>query len=32
LVNLLHGERADLAAAILGGAEETTTGVTRLRA
>jgi len=32
LVNLLHGERADLAAAILGGAEETTTGVARLRA
>ncbi len=32
LVSLLHGERADLAANILGGSEETTTGVHRLRA
>lgn len=32
LVSLLHGERADLAANILGGSEETTTGVLRLRA
>ncbi|WP_018703193.1 adenosylhomocysteinase [Anaeromusa acidaminophila] len=32
LVSLLHGERSDLAANILGGAEETTTGVHRLRA
>jgi adenosylhomocysteinase len=32
LVSLLHGERADLAAGILGGSEETTTGVHRLRA
>lgn len=32
LVNLLHGERADLAAQVIGGCEETTTGVLRLRA
>lgn len=32
LVSLLHGERSDLAARILGGCEETTTGVHRLRA
>ncbi len=32
LVSLLHGERADLAANILGGSEETTTGVHRLKA
>ncbi|MCX7779709.1 MAG: adenosylhomocysteinase [Negativicutes bacterium] len=32
LVALLHGERSDLAANILGGSEETTTGVIRLRA
>ncbi len=32
LVSLLHGERSDLAANILGGSEETTTGVHRLRA
>lgn len=32
LVSLLHGERSDLAAKILGGSEETTTGVIRLRA
>lgn len=32
LVGMLHGSRADLAANILGGAEETTTGVMRLRA
>ena len=31
LVALLHGERSDLAANILGGSEETTTGVLRLR-
>lgn len=31
LVALLHGERSDLAANILGGSEETTTGVIRLR-
>lgn len=31
LVALLHGERSDLAANILGGSEETTTGVMRLR-
>lgn len=31
-VHLLHGERADLARNILGGCEETTTGVLRLRA
>lgn len=30
LVSLLHGERSDLAANILGGSEETTTGVLRL--
>jgi len=29
---LLHGERADLAANVMGGSEETTTGVLRLRA
>jgi len=32
LVHLLHNERADLAANIIGGCEETTTGVLRLRA
>ncbi len=32
LVALLHGERSEQAGEILGGAEETTTGVTRLRA
>ena len=32
LVSLLHGERSDLAGSILGGSEETTTGVLRLRA
>jgi adenosylhomocysteinase len=32
LVYLLHGERMDLVAEVLGGAEETTTGVIRLRA
>ena len=32
LVALLHGERKNLAAKILGGSEETTTGVHRLRA
>ncbi len=32
LVALLHGERSDLAAGVLGGSEETTTGVHRLRA
>lgn len=32
LVSLLHGERSDLADNILGGSEETTTGVIRLRA
>lgn len=32
LVSLLHGSRQDLAANILGGSEETTTGVIRLRA
>ncbi len=32
LVSLLHGERADLAGNILGGSEETTTGVHRLKA
>lgn len=32
LVSLLHGERSELAANILGGSEETTTGVLRLRA
>lgn len=31
LVALLHGERSELAANILGGSEETTTGVIRLR-
>lgn len=32
LVNLLHEERPDLAECVLGGCEETTTGVHRLRA
>ena len=32
LVSLLHGERSELAGNILGGSEETTTGVHRLRA
>lgn len=32
LVNLLHSERVDLAARVLGGCEETTTGVRRLEA
>ena len=32
LVSLLHGERSDLAANVMGGSEETTTGVLRLRA
>lgn len=32
LVSMLHGERADLAANIIGGSEETTTGVIRLKA
>jgi len=32
LVSLLHGERSELAANILGGSEETTTGVIRLKA
>lgn len=32
LVSLLHGERAELAANVMGGSEETTTGVLRLRA
>lgn len=32
LVSLLHGERSDLSANILGGSEETTTGVIRLKA
>jgi len=32
LVSLLHGSRADLAAHVMGGSEETTTGVLRLRA
>lgn len=32
LVNALHGEKRDLAKGVLGGAEETTTGVMRLRA
>lgn len=32
LVSLLHGERSELAGKILGGSEETTTGVIRLRA
>ncbi|HUW63512.1 MAG TPA: adenosylhomocysteinase [Spirochaetia bacterium] len=31
LVELLHTERADLAGGVIGGAEETTTGVLRLR-
>jgi len=32
LVSLLHGERSEMAGNILGGSEETTTGVLRLRA
>ena len=32
LVGVLHGERADLIADVIGGTEETTTGVIRLRA
>jgi len=32
LVSLLHGERSELASNILGGSEETTTGVHRLKA
>ncbi|HEX6987905.1 MAG TPA: adenosylhomocysteinase [Bacillota bacterium] len=32
LVNVLHKERSDLAGGVLGGSEETTTGVKRLRA
>lgn len=32
LVNLLHTERRELAANVLGGCEETTTGINRLRA
>ncbi|MBP2667071.1 MAG: ahcY, partial [Firmicutes bacterium] len=32
LVSLLHGSRSDLAVNVLGGSEETTTGVLRLRA
>ncbi|MBP2635605.1 MAG: ahcY [Firmicutes bacterium] len=32
LVSLLHGERSDMLGNILGGSEETTTGVLRLRA
>ncbi len=32
LVNMLHGERRDLAARLMGGSEETTTGVHRLKA
>ena len=32
LVSLLHGSRADLAVNVMGGSEETTTGVLRLRA
>ncbi|CAM3415583.1 adenosylhomocysteinase [Hydrogenibacillus schlegelii] len=32
LVKLLHAERSDLAGGVKGGAEETTTGMTRLRA
>src|SRR5262249_16251058 len=32
LVSLLHSKRTDLAASIVGGTEETTTGVIRLRA
>lgn len=32
LTSLLHGERADLAANVLGGSEETTTGLIRMRA
>ena len=32
LVNMLHGERRDLVAKLMGGSEETTTGVHRLKA
>lgn len=32
LVSLLHGSRSDLAAQVMGGSEETTTGVMRLQA
>lgn len=32
LVNMLHGERKDLIAKLIGGSEETTTGVHRLKA
>ena len=32
LVNMLHGERRDLVAKLMGGSEETTTGVHRLTA
>lgn len=32
LTQRLHGDRKDLAATVLGGAEETTTGITRLKA
>ena len=32
LVSILHGERPDLAVNIIGGCEETTTGIARLRA
>lgn len=32
LAHLLHGERQELAAKVMGGCEETTTGITRLRA
>jgi adenosylhomocysteinase len=32
VVGLLHGERADVAAGVIGGTEETTTGVIRLKA
>ena len=32
LVNLLHGERSDLLPTVMGGCEETTTGIIRLKA
>jgi adenosylhomocysteinase len=32
LVSMLHGDRRDLAAQVIGGTEETTTGIIRLRA
>lgn len=32
LVNMLHGERKNLVAKLIGGSEETTTGVHRLKA